>query len=354
MRGMKKNIFCILFFVLVWGQAKALSEVEISGELDLNASVWSLPTGERGNSAFGIPSFFVDLKAPLKEDNLLVVSFEGSEEKTSSTERFDVKVREAHLDVVSLFQGMHALRVGLIPQVWQQAQYETWSYRFLGKEAWAMTEKWKYLDYSDLGFSFMSELPEDLGEWAFTLANGEGAEKKEAGPHKEGSLFVRVTPWSPWAFSVNYVRGNYDLYGEEVGLKERIQALVTYQIQEEWQMGLEYLGTKDPADAIRDLKMVEGLDVTALSGDSVSGQGGSLYVVFSTGPKSEVLLRYDYLNPVVGEDGKELQTVIASLAYQVTDDIRAAMAVDHTRYGDNFAAGARDRSKVELAAQVLF
>ncbi|WP_413944199.1 hypothetical protein [Bdellovibrio sp. HCB-162] len=351
---MKKNILCSLFLLFASSHSWALSEIELTGELDATASVWNLPTGQRGNSAFGVPSLFLNLNAPLKDDNLMVLSFEGSEEKTSSAERFDVKVREAYLDVVSIFQGMYALRFGLIPQTWQEAQYETWTYRFLGQDAWAMTEKWKYQSYSDLGMSFMSELPQDMGEWAFTFSNGEGAEEKEGGPHKEASLFARLTMWAPWTVSLNYVRGNYDKYGEDVGLKERIQAMVTYEKADEWLAGLEYLAAKDPADALRDLKMAEGVDVTALSGEAVSGQAASFFTIIRTGPKAEVMLRYDYLNAVTGEDGKDLQTVIASLGYQVTEDIKAALAVDHTRYGSDFAPGARDRSKVELAAQVLF
>ncbi|WP_374078442.1 hypothetical protein [Bdellovibrio bacteriovorus] len=351
---MKKIVLCALFSLFASSQSWALSDLEISGELDVTASVWNLPTGARGNSAFGVPSLLLDLNAPLKEDNLLVLTLEGSETKTSSGERFDVKVREAYLDLVSLFQGMHALRFGLIPDPWQEAQYETWSYRFLGKDAWAMTEKWKYQNYSDLGLSFMSELPQNMGEWAFTFSNGEGAEKEEGGPHKEAAFFARLTMWAPWTLSLNYVRGNYDLYGEDVGLKERIQAMVTYEVEDQWLVGLEYLATKDPADALRDLKMAEEVDVTALSGDAVRGQGASFFTVISTGPKAEVMLRYDYLNAATGEEGKDLQTVVAALGYQVTDDIKAALAVDHTRYGSDFALGARDRSKVELAAQVLF
>ena len=121
----------------------------------------------------------------------MVLQFEGSEEKTTSTERFDVKIREAYLDLVSVFPGMRALRVGLIPQVWQEAQYEEYSYRFLGRSAWGMTEKWNYMAPADLGLSYMTQMPWDLGEMAFTVANGEGAREKEDGPHKEASLFFR-------------------------------------------------------------------------------------------------------------------------------------------------------------------
>lgn len=349
---MKKIVFGSLFFLLNSFPAMALSEMDISGELDVTASVWSLPTGERGNSSFNIPSLFLDVEAPLEAGNLLSVRLEGVERSSLTTQRFDVGVREAYLDVVSVFQGMKALRLGLIPQVWQEAQYQDYSYRFLGATAWAMTEKWKYLSYSDLGVSFMSQFA--LGEWAVSLVNGEGAQGEEEGPHKEASLFVRFMGWSSWGLSLGYVRGNYETYGADVALKERAQALLTYRSEGNWSMGLEYLHVQDPADALRDLNMVEGIDVTDLSGKAVRGQGASLHAVLHSGPKSEVLLRYDYLRPVVGEEKKDLQTAILALGYQVSEDIRAGLSVDHTRYGENFAPGARERSKLEFAAQVLF
>lgn len=354
MTDMHNKILGILIIIFSYSKAWALSDVQISGELDVAASVWNLPTGERGTSTFEIPTLFLELDAPLKEDNLLVVKLEGSEEKDSSVERFDIKAREAYVDVVSLFQGTHGVRFGLIPQTWQEAQYETWSYRFLGKTAWALTEKWKYLNESDLGISFMSELPRNLGEWAVTLSNGEGAQEKEVGPHKEGSLFVRFTPGESGVFALSYVRGNYEKYGAEVGLKERVQALLSYEREQDWLVGLELFWSKDPADALRDHEMAEEVDVTAFTGQVLEGNGGSLFTVIHTGPKAELMLRYDYLNAAVGKDGKDLQTTLAALAYRVTEDLRMAFAIDYTHYGKDFAAGIRDRSKLELAAQVLF
>lgn len=343
-----------LFCLFISSAALALSEIEISGEMDVTASVWTLPTGERGNSAFGIPSLFLDLSVPLKQDDLLFVSLEGAEQTDKLTDRFEVGVREAYVDLVSPFQAIRALRFGLIPQTWIEAQYEDYGYRYLGRTAWVMVEKWNYQSFSDLGMAYMSQLPHDFGEWAVTLSNGEGGRHAENGSHKEMSLFVRLFKWSPWGLSLNYVRGNYDVYGEDVGVKERIQAQVSYGSEDNWRVALEYLGTTDPADAISDFEMAEGVDVTALAGKAVRGQGGSLYAVFKTGPDAELMVRYDYLNPAVGEDDKSLQTALLALSYKVTEDIRAAVAVDHTTYGEEFAPGVRDRSKFELAAQVVF
>lgn len=351
---MRKSIFYFILLLITSSQSAALSEIEITGELDATASVWNLPTGQQGISAFNIPSLFVNLEVPLKENNFLTVELEGSEEKLNSTERFSVQVREAYLDILSLFAEGKALRFGLVPQPWQESQYELWPYRFLGKDAWAITEKWKYLNYSDLGFSYMSEIPDDMGEWALTFTNGEGVGEKETGFHKEASLFVQFKLWAPLNFSFNYDRGNYEQYGEQVGLKERIQAMITYEEKDSWIVGLEYLATQDPADGLRILKMAEEVEVLSLTGESVRGQGGSIFAIVSTGPKAEMMIRYDYLNAVTDKPGKDVQTFIAALGYQVSEDIKAALAADFTRYGAEFGFGFRDRSKIELAAQVLF
>ncbi|MGZ3770801.1 MAG: hypothetical protein ACXVCP_17345 [Bdellovibrio sp.] len=350
---MKKNIIYVILSFFVSLQASALTDIETTGEVDMAASVWNLPTGERGVSAFGVPSLFLNFGVPLKENNFLDITLEGSEQKLEGTDRFMVQVRHAYLDVVSPFENGQVLRLGLIPHPWQEAVYEFWPYRFLGRDAWTITEKWKYLNYSDMGLSYISELPQDFGEWSITLTNGEGINRKETGPHKDAFLFARFSFLNPWSLSLGYARGNYEAYGEHLGLKERIHALLVYEQKKSWTVGLEYLEAKDPADAI-DANMVEGVQVTSLLGQAVKGQGGSFFTIISTGPKAELMLRYDYMNAVTDVKGKDLHTIIASLGYQVSDDIKAALSADYTKYGDDYALGFRDRSKIELATQVLF
>ncbi|QDK36954.1 hypothetical protein [Bdellovibrio sp. NC01] len=356
---MKKWIFpsfTLNFLALfVSAQAFALADIEITGEADINASIYSLPTSDRGDSVFSVPSLLLNFNVPLKEGNLLFVSFEGAERRDQASKPFTVQTREAYLDLVSIFQGMSGLRMGLIPASWLEAQYEDWDYRFLGPTGWAITEKWKYLYYSDLGAAFMSELPLDMGEWTFAIQNGQGRDTEEPQPHKDMVLYLRFTKWNPWSFSLSYVRGNYEKYEDSANLRERIQASAMFKTEDDhWRAGLELLDAHDPADAITDLKMAEGVDVSSLTGQSVHAQGGSLYAIVSTGPKAELMARWDYLNAAVGESGKDLNTYILSLGYQVTSDVKMALEGDYTKYGEDYGIGVRDNSKVEIAAQVLF
>lgn len=334
--------------------AWALTDIEISGELNLAAQVYNLPTGSRGDSAFLVPSFLLGLSVPLKEGNLLVATLEGAEKRDSATQEFDVYSRNVYLDVVSLFEGLHAIRFGLIPQTWQEAQYEDWDYRFLGSSGKVMTEKYRYLSYSDLGASFMSQLPQELGEWAFTISNGEGAEKSETGPHKEFGLFMRITKTHPWTFALSYIRGSYEGMDDSFSLKERIQGLAMYQSGDQWMIGLEVLDSHDPAEAVRDLKMADEVDTTAWLGQSIHGRAASLFGEVSTGPLTKIVMRYDYLQPTVGLSDKEMMSALAGLSYQVTEDIRSALVIDYSQYSEGYGLGVRDASKLEFATQVLF
>lgn len=352
---MKKWFWVSLFSFFIGSVVWALDDIEITGEADFNASIYNLPTSNRGDSVFSMPSLFLGLNAPLRERNLLHVSLEGAEQRDQNSKPFTVQTREAYLDLVSIFGDMKALRLGLIPQPWQESQYEDWEYRFLGPTSWTMTEKWRYQFFSDLGASLMSELPADLGEWDLFVLNGQGRDAQSPEPHKDIGFFLRFTRKDPFSFSLGYSRGTYQKYDSSVNLRERIQAAMTYKNEtDHWRCGLELLDARDPADAITNLKMAEGVDVLALSGQALHGQAGSLYFVFSTGPQAEVLVRWDSLNAAVGESGKSLNTLLGALSYQVSGDIKASVAADYTKYGASYGAGLRDSSKVELAAQVLF
>ncbi len=350
---MRNLILALVFFFFYQPAAYALSELELGGEIDFSFTMHQLPTGKQGESEFNISSFFLNLNAPLVSDNLFVAVIEGSEQTYGSdSSRFELRVRQAYLDLVSPFEGMHALRAGLIPQPWQEAQYELWSFRFLGQEAWALTEKWNYQNFSDLGLSFMSELPWSLGERALTLTNGEGRNNSEEGPYKDASLFFRMSQGGPWSLSVSYTHGRYDTYERDIATKERWQALLTFE-DESWFAGLEYLGTQDPANALEAYDMAESVNVVDFRGTVARGMGASAFVSINLTKKNEMMLRYDYLDPLQGEEDRDLHTFELAWVYQVVDGIRVGALVGYTHFGE-LHSSVNDRSKVSVASQVLF
>lgn len=355
MRDMKKRMWALIFVILGSSYSYGVADMDISGEFNGTFQMGILPTSDRGQSSFLMPSLFVDFEAPLQEGNLLRLTLEGSEQGSSTVDsRFLMRVREAYVNIVHPFVGNQFLRLGLIPQIWQESQYEDVSYRFLGTEAWAITEKWGYLNYSDLGLTYFSEDYDGRYQWALSFSNGEGVREKETGPHKDAALFAQVNLCDVWKVSMNWVYGSYEKYGTQGSRKERQQMLVSYQPSELFQFGLELLRAEDPADAVQDYKMAESVDASGFLGQDVIAEGGSLFAVMGVGSSSEALLRYDYLNAVTSAKEKDLRTAMIAYVYRWTDDMKLALAFDQTQYGSQFRAGVRDRSKVEVATQIFF
>ena len=83
---MKKITFMLLFLFFASEQALALSDIEITGEVDLNGVGFLLPSAQGGHTEFQVPSLLLDLNVPLKEGNLLYVSLEGAQKRTETGE----------------------------------------------------------------------------------------------------------------------------------------------------------------------------------------------------------------------------------------------------------------------------
>lgn len=333
----------LLIAIFVSLQVHALENVDITGEVALNGSLWYLPTGEQGNSNFDLSTFFLGIGADLHDSNYIQTVIE--------TQESELKLREAYVDLASVFSGMRVLRMGLLPQPWLKSYYEIWDYRFIDRTAWGLLEKWNYQKFSDFGVSYMSEFALGRGEWALSVVNGK--EEKNRGPHKEFSFFVRWNDFANWSLSTNYSRGSYDKYDEGEDLKERAQFLAVYYMGR-MKAGLEVLYSQDSNFAFADNEMAEGVETTLLPKGLLGGLGASLFTVVETGPKAEAFLRLDYLDAAHGESGKTLLTTMLGLGYRLTEDLRLATMIDYTVYGNGFAPGSRDTSKLVIAAQVLF
>lgn len=352
---MKKVVLFV--FLSIFGVSGFAQNVEVGGEVNIHLSTWQLPTGQRGVTEFDISTLFFDVDALLAHDNVFHLRFEGRDQSqntsTGEGDRFSIGVREAYLDLLNVLPGFRALRLGLVPQPWQEAQYQIWNYRFLGKNGWGITEKWGYLNYSDFGLTYMSRLPRNWGEFAFTLTNGEGVQNPGEGHQKEAAVFIKFFAGQPFSLSFNYVHGQYDLYGQGVNKKERIQTLLAYEGMV-WKWGLEAMLSQDPGNALRDLKMAEGVDVTDILDQNVTGQALSAFVVYNINEKSDVMTRFDYLNAATDLSGKTLKTFILAYGYQYSESLKFAVAGDYTQYDEGYGVGVRDASKLDLSVQVLF
>jgi hypothetical protein len=352
---MKKFKFSLFLTILlgIGPSALALSDISISGELDVATTLTQLPTRDQGKLAFSIPSFKLDMEVPLRESNEFFFELESAENRDATSKRYDTQVKEAYLSLTSFLPARSELRYGLIPDLWIELEKEQWDYDFWGLTSYLPLIKYKYTSWSDLGLMYQSELPYDLGQWALVVTNGEGLESDEVGPRKQFQLVLGVTKAAPFYLMASYLQGSYDNYDERFFEKRRLQLQLSYESEGNL-LALEYFDTKDPADAITALKMAGGVDVTALAGTNVAGQGASLLGRLKVSEKWALFLRADWLNPVKADAKKNLQDLTGGFSYDLTEDILMAFSYEYTQYGENFSASPRDGSQFAFSTRVGF
>ena len=361
--SMKKYVTAALLVLGVQG-AFAQDSFQLSGELNSSLMIYNLPSGDRGNSKFKIQNFLINLDVPLEQGNGLVIKFEGSDDRDTLVEtstgdqyqtlgKFEFGLREAYLDIVSPFSSMKVVRLGMIPQVWQEAHYQEQNYRFLGRTSWELTEKYNYLSYSDLGFTYMAEMPRLAGEWAISLYDGEGIQKSDRKAYKEVSLFFSFFKDEDYSLNLNLVYGNYDIYESAINSKERLLVSWVHGISDRLVAGMEVMYARDPMEAFADFNIANTPNLDDYPAEKIDGYGGSLYAIYKVKDRSEVFLRYDYLNAAI-KANKTVQTGVIGYGYDFSQDIKLAVAMDYTGYSSGYGKAVRDESKLTLATQVLF
>lgn len=352
---MKKIKFYIILTLLSGLSAKSLAvtDIGISGELDVALSLKNLPTRDQGVTAFSIPQLKLDIEAPLRDSNEIFVEFETSEYRDATSNRYDTQLKEGYLSLTSFLPARSELRYGFIPDYYIELQREQWDYDFWGMTSMVPLIKYKYSAWSDLGMMYQSELPADLGQWSLSITNGEGYQSEEIGPRKQGQLTVEVTKWAPFYAVFSYTYGAYDNYDDSFNKKTRLVGNFSYEFSKGL-LALEYYATQDPADAIMAGQMAGGVDVTALHATTVRGEGASLFGRLDFTEKAALFLRFDYLTPVKQEKDKNLKSITAGVSYDSSEDIRWALAYEYTDYSDEFSPSIRDESQILLATRVSF
>jgi hypothetical protein len=257
------------------------------------------------------------------------------------------------LNLTSFLPARSELRYGLVPDFWVETEREQWDYDFWGMTSYVPLIKYKYASWADLGLMYRSELPADLGEWALSVTNGEGLESDEVGSRKQAQLVVNFTKAAPFYVLLSYLHGAYDNYDDMFNEKRRILAHVSYE-GDRGLIAVEYYEAKDPANAITALKMAGGVDVTALTGSNVTGQGATLFGKWKFDEKWSLFARVDWLNPVKGESKKTLQDTSGGTAYELSEDILLAFSYEYIQYGEQFSPSPRDVSHFDFATRVNF
>jgi len=347
----------IYVFLILWGgvagKALAVSDLNLSGEMDLAFAVKHLPTRDMGVTSFNLPRLNLDIEVPLRDENGIFVTLETAEFRDATSKRFDTQLKYAYLNLTSGLPSQATLRYGLIPDFYIELQREGWDYDFWGPASDVPLICYKYTSWSDLGVMYQGELPGDGGPWALSVTNGEGYQSNEVGPRKQVQLLLDIVRWAPFHLRMAYSYGAYEEYDARFNKKVRAALHLSYEFQNA-ELALEYFQTRDPADAILAGDMAGGVDVSTLAGTSVEGQGGSLMARVETGEKTEFFLRGDYLSPVRQEKEKNLKALSTGFSYNTNEDLRWALAYEYTDYSDAFSASIRDESRLVLATRVSF
>lgn len=342
----------------------AAESVEVSGELSASLRLYNLPSGQRGHSDFQLQTLWFNLDMPLQGLSHFHLQIEGTDERDSLVEinnfkqyqasgEFKFSVKEAYVDLFNSGSSVKALRLGLLPQVWQETQYQYKNMRYLGKIGWEFSEKFNYLAHSDLGLSYMSEIPSAQIDWAVSIYNGEGLEKTPTKAMKDFGIFFKFFKDSDFNIDLNLIYGHYDTYEMSTGAKERVLMALNHRIDERlfWRMALLY--AQDPMEAFADFNIANKPNLDDYVAQKVAGAGATLEAIYGVREKWDVLVRYDYLMPAI-KAKKALQSGIIGLSYEYSRDIRLAVAIDYTGYSSDYGKGIRDESKLTLASTVQF
>lgn len=353
MKNIKFYVFVSLFSFFS-SKGLSITDINFSGELDLALTSKSLPTRDRGVTAFNMPFLKLDLEVPLKDENVVFVELESAEFRDADSKRFDTQLKEAYVSLTSFLPARAELRYGFIPDFYIELQREQWDYDFWGQTSLLPLLRYKYTAWSDMGALYQGELPQDWGQWAVTVTNGEGYQQNESGPRKQAQVLLGITRAAPFYAMLSYTDGAYESYDNSFNKKSRLLAHLSYEADRVL-VALEYFKTKDPANIITATAgMAGGVDVAALAGTSIEGEGGSLFGRYKMNDYSEYFLRLDYLTPHLDDRKKNLKSISTGLSYDTNDDLRWALAYEFTDYSEEFSAPMRDESQIVLATRVSF
>jgi len=258
-----------------------------------------LQRGARDFNPFEFDRVYFIFRSQLTDRISLRYTMEGARRDAEGD--FDIATKHFFVEVANFPFASGRLVAGLADLPWVSYEEGIWGYRFQGT---VFPDREGYLTSTDLGLGWKVDLPRQFGDFHFSVVNGEGWTKPEAGKYKDVHLRFTLSPFrSGWAKGIFLgafgSQGNYD--GVPLGLpNDRRRAILQggYRGKHLRFMG-SYLWASDPAAQL----LSRHPSLVARAGQLAQARGVSVFTVVNlgmlsdAGEKWELIARYDRLDP---------------------------------------------------------
>ncbi len=203
-----------------------------------------------------------------------------------------------------------SIKAGMIPGPWNSLVEAFWKYRGVAQTA---NDKYSYVQTADLGASVAYTLPDNYGEIAGYVLNGDGYTAPESNQFKDVILRASLMPFPGSSVFKTLTLGGYTYLGKSTGItglkKQRYGGLLgwSYDIVT---MGTEYDSRTDGT-----------IDAPDVNGDVLSLFTELKIPVASLQSKLSVIFRYDIADPNKDKDNDKTYYFIAGLVWKATDKV---------------------------------
>ena len=271
----------------------------------VGALIFADYTHSADTSAFNVTRAYININGTLNRfltarvtPDIARETAEGS--SLNGSLQFRLKFAYAQLNLDQWLTKGSWARGGLIPLLWVEHEETFYRYRFQGP---VMVDREDYIGTADYGVAARYALPNDLGDVAAGVFNGEGFAHPEANDQKAAMLRVSVHPLKPLRVAGFYDHDNYAA-GER---RDRAIGQVVFDHP----------------------RVTAAVDLLSARDRAVKSRGYSVWATPKISRTWEVLLRRDIVEPDTSRDERKTRD-IEGIAYwlPLQGGVAAAVMLD--------------------------
>jgi hypothetical protein len=279
----------------------ALSALAEEASVKVGAQIFADYTRSDDTSAFNVSRAYININGTLNRfltarvtPDIARETAEGS--SLSGSLQFRLKFAYAQLNL----KNGSWIRGGLIPLLWVEHEETFYRYRFQGP---VMVDREGYIGTADYGVAARYALPNDLGDVAGGVFNGEGFAHAEANDQKAVALRASVHPLKPL-----HIAGFYD-HDKHAAGERRTRAI--------GQVVFDHP------------RVTAAVDLLSARDRAVKARGYSVWATPKISRTWEVLLRRDVVEPDTSRDERKTRD-IEGVAYwlPLQSGVAAAVMLD--------------------------